>query len=116
MMKPILSGKWSTNLRRDTFLTTHLTFNYIYIAVAYETPVCMWFNFPFRTPTIAGGIFPIYKQFFEHIRTYDDQMEFWGAENIEMSFRVRPSHKFLSFASIEWTDIEDFDIWHLCLF
>jgi len=43
---------------------------------------------PFRTPTFAGGLFSISKAYFEKIGTYDDKMEIWGGENVEMSFRV----------------------------
>lgn len=47
---------------------------------------------PFRTPTFAGGLFSISKAYFEEIGTYDDKMEIWGGENVEMSFRVCSSH------------------------
>lgn len=43
---------------------------------------------PLHTPAMAGGLFSIERDYFYEVGSYDEGMDIWGGENLEMSFRV----------------------------
>lgn len=43
---------------------------------------------PLRTPTHIGCAFSIDREFFYETGSYDQKMDVWGSENLEMAIRV----------------------------
>lgn len=43
---------------------------------------------PIRIPTHVGCAFSIDREFFFEIGSYDEGMDIWGSENVELAFRV----------------------------
>ena len=51
---------------------------------------------PYPSPTMAGGLLAANREYWWEIGGYDDEMEVWGGENLELSFRVSISFRFIS--------------------
>jgi len=63
-----------------------LTFNWMNIIS--ERNKTYQFPEPYATPALSGGIFAMWRDYWEKMGTYDTNMTEWGGEHIEMSLRM----------------------------
>ncbi|KAL3832171.1 hypothetical protein ACJMK2_023835 [Sinanodonta woodiana] len=75
-----------TNSHIGIFSIADMTFNWMLIPPRLQQRLKSDAD-PVQTPTIAGGLFSVDRVWFDHIGRYDEGMEIWGGENLEISFR-----------------------------
>lgn len=63
-----------------------LTFNWM--ALIEERNKSYQYPDPYPTPALSGGIFGMWRDYWERMGTYDTNMTEWGGEHIEMSLRT----------------------------
>ncbi|XP_012941011.1 polypeptide N-acetylgalactosaminyltransferase 5 [Aplysia californica] len=72
---------------RAIFRWKDLTFQWEFVP-QYERMRRQLDSDPIRSPTMPGGLFAISREFFERLGTYDPGLDYWGGENIELSFKA----------------------------
>ncbi|ESP01578.1 hypothetical protein LOTGIDRAFT_91617, partial [Lottia gigantea] len=72
-----LQGGFNWNLE---FIWQPIPFNKYQLRISPHQPI--------STPTISGGLFAVDREYFYQLGAYDDKMDIWGGENLELSFRT----------------------------
>lgn len=65
-----------------------IQFAYVYFVFSLSLFLLQSTAEPVYSPTMAGGLFSIDREFFERLGTYDSGFDIWGGENLELSFKT----------------------------
>jgi len=93
LVMPILDIIPETNFAEYRTANHHIggfdyTLNFNWMALAEERNKSYHYPDPYPTPALSGGIFGIWRDFWQRSGTYDVNMTEWGGEHIEMSLRT----------------------------